>query len=64
MGFQVDLISIVGVDGRCCVFKTVMEAVKEGYKVRLYLESVAARSDNFFTKELPHMKDAGVIIDV
>lgn len=60
----VDLISIIGVDGRCCVFKTAMDAVNAGYKVRLYLESVAARNDNFFTKELPQMKEAGVMIVV
>ena len=41
-----------------------MDAVKAGYKVRLYLESVAARNDNFFTKELPQMKEAGVMIVV
>ena len=60
----VDLISIIGVDGRCCVFKTATDAIKAGYKVRIYLEAVAARNDNFFTRELPQMKEVGVMIDV
>ena len=59
---KVDTINMVGVDGRCCVARTALEAVKRGYKVRIYLDSVAARNDNFYLKELPEMRDAGVEI--
>ncbi|CBK75858.1 Amidases related to nicotinamidase [Butyrivibrio fibrisolvens 16/4] len=59
---KVDNINMVGVDGRCCVARTALEAVKRGYKVRIYLDSVAARNDNFYFKELPEMRDAGVEI--
>ncbi len=59
---KVDTINMVGVDGRCCVARTALEAVKRGYKVRIYLDSVAARNDNFYLKELPKMRDAGVEI--
>ncbi|WP_028243349.1 isochorismatase family protein [Pseudobutyrivibrio ruminis] len=59
---KVDTINMVGVDGRCCVARTALEAVKRGYKVRIYLDSVAAKNDNFYLKELPEMRDAGVEI--
>ncbi len=59
---KVDTINMAGVDGRCCVARTALEAVKRGYKVRIYLDSVAARNDNFYLKELPEMRDAGVEI--
>ena len=52
----VDVINVVGVDGRCCVYKTVMEAVKNGYHVRLHLDAIGARSDKFYSKELEIMK--------
>lgn len=57
-------LSIIGVDGRCCVYRTVMDALKKGYKVKLYLDAVEARNDNFYTDELPKMRDAGAIIEV
>ncbi len=53
---------MVGVDGRCCVAHTAMDAIKRGYAVRIYLDSVAAMNDKFFLKELPEMRDAGVEI--
>ncbi len=59
---QVDAINMVGVDGRCCVARSAMDAKKRGYHVRLYLDSVAATNDNFFLKELPEMQEAGVQI--
>ena len=59
---KVDTINIVGVDGRCCVANTAMDANKRGYTVRIYLDSVAAMNDKFFLKELPEMRDAGVEI--
>ena len=57
---NVDTINVVGVDGRCCVFKTVMEAIRQGYKVKLYLDAVGARQSKFYIKELEEMKAAGV----
>jgi hypothetical protein len=39
-----------------------MDAIKRGYAVRIYLDSVAAMNDKFFLKELPEMRDAGVEI--
>ena len=59
---KVDTINMVGVDGRCCVARTAMDAIKRGYTVRIYLDSVAAMNDKFFLKELPEMRDAGVEI--
>lgn len=59
---KVDVINMVGVDGRCCVARTAMDALKRGYKARIYLDSVAAMNDNFYLKELPEMRDAGVEI--
>ena len=59
----VEEISIIGVDGRCCVPRTAMDAVNNGYKTRLYLDAVAARSDKFYSKELEEMKEAGVIVE-
>ena len=59
----IDMIDVVGVDGRCCVFKTVMDAVGQGYGVRLHLDAIAARSDKFYSKELELMKAAGVITE-
>ena len=57
---KVDTINMVGVDGRCCVAHSAMEAKKRGYKVRLYLDSVAATNDKFYLKELPKMRDVGI----
>ena len=59
---KVDTINMVGVDGRCCVARSALEAVKRGYKVRIYIVSVAAKNDNFYLKELPEMRDAGAEI--
>jgi nicotinamidase-related amidase len=59
---KVDVINMVGVDGRCCVARTAMDALKRGYRARIYLDSVAAMNDNFYLKELPEMRDAGVEI--
>ncbi|MBE5911927.1 cysteine hydrolase family protein [Pseudobutyrivibrio sp.] len=59
---NVDTINMVGVDGRCCVARSAMDAKKKGYEVRLYLDSVAATNDNFFLKELPEMQKAGIEI--
>ena len=58
----VDAFDVVGVDGRCCVAQTALEAKKRGYTTRLFLDSVAARSDNFYVKELPQMEEAGIEI--
>ena len=56
---------MVGEDGRCCVARTAMDAVKRGYTAKIFLDSVAAMNDNFYLKELPEMRDAGVeIVDV
>ncbi len=59
---KVDVINMGGVDGRCCVARTAMDALKRGYRARIYLDSVAAMNDNFYLKELPEMRDAGVEI--
>jgi nicotinamidase-related amidase len=59
---KVDVINMVGVDGRCCVARTAMDAVKRGYTAKIFLDSVAAMNDNFYLKELPEMRDAGVEI--
>ena len=59
---NVDVINMVGIDGRCCVARTAMDAVKRGYTTKIYLDSVAAMNDNFYLKELPEMRDAGVEI--
>ncbi|MDC7279683.1 cysteine hydrolase [Butyrivibrio fibrisolvens] len=59
---QVDVINMVGVDGRCCVARSVLDAKNKGYEVRLYLDAVAATNDNFYIKELPKMQEAGIVI--
>ncbi len=59
---NVDTINMVGVDGRCCVARSVLDAKKKGYEVRLYLDAVAATNDNFYIKELPEMQEAGIVI--
>ena len=59
---QIDAINMVGVDDRCCVHKSVMDAIKRCYKVKHYLDAVAASNDNFFLKELPAMQEAGIEI--
>ncbi len=51
---------IVGVDGRCCVAKTAMAAVKREFKVRLLLDSVGARSDLFYKKDLDKLQKVGI----
>ena len=61
---NVDVINMVGIDGRCCVARTAMDAVKRGYTTKIYLDSVEAMNDNFYLKELPEMRDAGVEIIV
>lgn len=61
-GLRVDTINMIGVDGRCCVARSAMDAKKRGYAVRLYLDAVAASNDNFFLKELPEMQEAGIEI--
>lgn len=53
---------MVGIDGRCCVARTAMDAVKRGYTTKIYLDLVSAMNDNFYLKELPEMRDAGVEI--
>ena len=59
---KVDTINMIGVDGRCCVARSAIDAKKRGYKVKLYLDSVAATNDKFFLKELPEMQKAGIEI--
>lgn len=61
---RVDTINMIGVDGRCCVARTAMDVVKRGLAARIYLDSVAAKNDNFYLKELPAMQEAGVEIVV
>ena len=56
---DVDTIDVVGVDGRCCVFRTVMTAIEQGLGVKLYLDAVGARQSKFYEKELQEMKAAG-----
>ena len=59
---QVDAINMVGVDGRCCVARSALDAKKRGYEVRLYLDAVAATNDTFFIKELSEMQTVGIEI--
>ncbi len=59
----INIFNVVGVDGRCCVYRTVMDAINQGYKVRILLDSVSAMNDKFFIKELPMMEEAGAIIE-
>ncbi len=56
---NIDTINVVGVDGRCCVYHTVMVALKRKYKVRLFLDAIEAHNAKFFYKELPAMEKAG-----
>ena len=56
---DVDNIDVVGVDGRCCVFRTVMTAIEQGFGVKLYLDAIGARQSRFYEKELQEMKSAG-----
>ena len=56
---NIDTINVVGVDGRCCVFRTVMTAIEQGFGVKLYLDAIGARHSRFYEKELQEMKAAG-----
>lgn len=46
----------------CCNHNRNDTFFQEGYKVRIYLDAVAAKNDNFYLKELPEIRDAGVEI--
>ena len=60
---DVELINIVGVDGRCCVYRTVMNAIRRGYKVRLMMDAIEAHNDKFYFKELVAMEKAGAEVN-
>lgn len=60
---NVDIINVVGVDGRCCVYRTVMNAIKRGYKVRLMMDAIEAHNDKFYFKELVAMEKAGAEVN-
>ena len=59
---KVDVINVVGVDGRCCVSRTVMDALGKGYKVQLLMDAIEAHSDKFYFTELKTMEQNGALV--
>ncbi len=58
---KVETINVVGVDGRCCVSRTVMDALEKGYKVNLLMDAIEAHSDKFYFTELKTMEQNGAV---
>ena len=58
---NVDTINVVGVDGRCCVSRTVMDALEKGYKVYLLMDAIEAHNDKFYYTELKTMEQNGAV---
>ena len=58
---KVDLVNVVGVDGRCCVSRTVIDALERGYSITLLMDAVEAQNDKFYFKELKTMEKAGAV---
>ena len=59
---KVETINVVGVDGRCCVSRTVMDALEKGYKVNLLMDAIEAHSDKFYFTELKTMEQNGAVV--
>lgn len=58
---NVDTINVVGVDGRCCVSRTVMDALDRGYGVHLLMDAIEAHNDKFYYTELKTMEQKGAL---
>lgn len=56
-------ITIVGIDGSCCVAYTAIDAAAEGYKVNIPLKCVGSRNQKIFTKQISKMEAAGIFIE-
>ena len=58
---KVETINVVGVDGRCCVSRTVMDALDRGYGVHLLMDAIEAHNDKFYYAELKTMEQKGAL---
>lgn len=58
---KVETINVVGVDGRCCVSRTVMDALDRGYEVHLLMDAIEAHNDKFYYTELKTMEQKGAL---
>ena len=58
---KVETINVVGVDGRCCVSRTVMDALDRGYGVHLLMDAIEAHNDKFYYTELRTMEQKGAL---
>lgn len=58
---KVETINVVGVDGRCCVSRTVMDALDRGYGVHLLMDAIEAHNDKFYYTELKTMEQKGAL---
>ena len=56
---NIDTINVVGVDGMCCVPRTVMDSLERGIKINLLMDAIEAHSDKFYYKELKTMELKG-----
>ena len=53
-------IEVIGADGNCCVRKTCIDAINEGYKVSLNLDLIGAGNVKIFEKTLDELSNLGV----
>ena len=58
---KVETINVVGVDGRCCVSRTVLDALDRGYGVHLLMDAIEAHNDKFYYAELKTMEQKGAL---
>lgn len=58
---KVETINVVGVDGRCCVSRTVLDALDRGYGVHLLMDAIEAHNDKFYYTELKTMEQKGAL---
>ncbi len=58
---NVETINVVGVDGRCCVSRTVMDALDKGYGVHLLMDAIEAHNDKFYYTELKTMEQKAAL---
>ncbi len=60
---NIEAITMVGIDGSCCVAYTAMDAIAEGYIVNISLKCIGSRNQKIFEKQIEKMRDAGVLIE-
>ena len=60
---DIETITIVGIDGSCCVAYTAIDAVAEGYMVSISLKCVGSRNQKTLEKQIRKMEEAGVLIE-